>query len=204
MLKSIGIMGERFVEITQGVEPAVVAPGDTVDGEFLMGMSEVMGSAGDILTDVSETARSLREVAEILSSQGRLQETMDNLADVSGTLRDATSGDDPVLMDAIERFDNVATVMDSLVVTHYASLDSSLGAIGRAGGKMEVTVDNLAAVSEDLRSISTALREAEGTAGRLIYDDELILRLETTISRVDSLILDMKLHPGRYVTFKLF
>jgi len=204
VLKSVGIMGERFVEITQGVSVRMIAPGDTVDGTFLMGMSEVMGSAGDILEDVSATARSLRDVAELLSNQGRLQETMDNLAEVSGSLRDATSGDDPVLIDAIERFDHIATMMDSLVTTHYASLDSSMAAFGRAGGKIEVTADNISTVSQDLKSITSALRAGEGTAGRLIYDDELILRLETTISRMDSLILDMRLHPGRYVTFKLF
>ena len=203
-LKSIGIMGERFVAITQGASARAVATGDTLDGEFLMGMSEVMGSAGEILRDVSATAQSLREVAELLSSQGRLQETMDNLAEVSGSLREATAGDDPVLINAIERFDHIAAMMDSLVETHYTSLDSSMAAFGRAGGRIEVAMDNMATVSEDLKSISQALRDGEGTAGRLIYDDELILRLETTISRVDSLILDMRLHPGRYVTFKLF
>jgi len=204
VLKSIGIMGERFVSITQGASSQMVQPGETIDGEFLMGMSEVMGSAGDILTDVQEAARSLREVAEMLTAQGKLQETMDNLADVSGSLREVTTGEDAAVIAAIEKFNHVATMMDSLVTNHYASMDSSMAAFGRAGGRIEVAADNIAGISDDLKSISQALRDQEGTAGRLIYDDALIHRLEHTLTSVDSLIIDMKLHPGRYVTFKIF
>jgi phospholipid/cholesterol/gamma-HCH transport system substrate-binding protein len=204
VLKSIGIMGERFVSITQGTSPQMLQAGETIDGQFLMGMSEVMGSAGDILSDVQAAAQSLREVADMLTAQGRLQETMDNLADVSGSLRDVTTGEDAAVIEAIERFNHVATLMDSLVTTHYASMDSSMAAFGRAGGRIEVAADNIAAISDDLKSISQALRDQEGTAGRLIYDDELIRRLEHTVTSVDSLIIDMKLHPGRYVTFKIF
>lgn len=204
VLKSIGIMGERFVAISQGASREMLEPGGTVDGEFLMGMSEVMGSAGGILADVQEAARSLREVAEMLTARGKLQETMDNLADVSGSLREVTAGEDAAVIDAIERFNHVATLMDSLVTTHYAAMDSSMAAFGRAGGRIEVAADNIAAISDDLKSISRALRDQEGTAGRLIYDDALIRRLEHTVTSVDSLIIDMKLHPGRYVTFKIF
>jgi len=204
VLKSIGIMGERFVSITQGTSSQMLQPGERVDGQFLMGMSEVMGSAGDILTDVQEAARSLREVAEMLTARGKLQETMDNLADVSGSLREATTGEDAAVIEAIDRFNHVATLMDSLVTTHYTAMDSSMAAFGRAGGRIEVAADNIAGISDDLKSISQALRDQEGTAGRFIYDDALIRRLEHTLTSVDSLIIDMKLHPGRYVTFKIF
>jgi phospholipid/cholesterol/gamma-HCH transport system substrate-binding protein len=204
VLKSIGIMGERFVEITQGRSPRLVAPGDTLDGTFLMGLSEVMGSAGGILEEVERAARSVREVAESLASEGRVGETMQNLADVSGSLRDMTTGEDAALANAIARFDHTATLLDSLVATHYAALDTSLAAVGRAGGRIEVAAGNLEAISDDIRDITRALRDGEGTAGRLIYSDSLAVRMESATARLDSLIDDIKMRPGRYVTFKLF
>lgn len=204
VLKSIGIMGERFVEITQGRSPRLVAPGDTLDGTFLMGMSEVMGSAGGILEEVERAARSVREVAESLAGDGKLGETAENLAEVTGSLRDMTSGEDAALAHAIARFDHTASLLDSLVATHYAALDTSLAAVGRAGGRVEVAAGNLEAISDDLRDITRALREGEGTAGRLIYSDSLAVRMESAMARLDSLIEDIKMRPGRYVTFKLF
>jgi len=204
VLKSIGIMGDRFVEITQGTSPELLAPGDTVNGKFLMGMSEVMGSAGDILSEVRQTVSDLRRVAEALTEGDRLGTTMQNLADASDAVRALTTGDDPRLIHAVNHLAHVSSLLDSMFTGHHESLDSSLVALERAGGHVESAVGNLNAVTADLRDISTALRSGNGTAGRLIYDDALIRHLEATVERVDSLVIDMKRHPGRYVTFKVF
>jgi len=203
-LKSVGMMGERFVAITRGTSRGAFAAGDTTDGVFQMGLSELMGTAGTILEEIAETSRNLKEILDALNANGQIENTMSNLSGVSERLRTVADGSAPRLTRAIERFDHLTTMMDSLVAGHYASLDSSLSAFGRSGSKMEVAVDNLEAVSSDLRDITSALREGEGTLGKLIQDDEMATKLESTIAGLDSLINDIKLHPGRYVTFKLF
>jgi phospholipid/cholesterol/gamma-HCH transport system substrate-binding protein len=203
-LKSIGIMGERFVAVTQGAAPDALAPGDTTSGQFLMGLSEVMATAGEIVNEIKVTTQSLREILDMLNQEGKLQSTMGNLAEVSESLRDFTSENQPRLSTAIDRFENVATMMDSLVASHYTSMDSSLAAFGRSGEKVEVAIGNLENVSSDLREITDALQNGEGTMGRLLNDDEMATKLESAIAGLDSLIEDIKLHPGRYVTLKLF
>jgi phospholipid/cholesterol/gamma-HCH transport system substrate-binding protein len=115
-----------------------------------------------------------------------------------------TEGNRARLDRAIARFERSASMLDSLLTGHYAQIDSSLGAIGRAGGKFEVTVDNLAVVSDDLKDITAKLRDGKGSAGRLINDDTLILRLEATTASLDTLLKDLREHPGRYVKFSLF
>ena len=67
-----------------------------------------------------------------------------------------------------------------------------------------MTVDNLAAVSGDLREITAKLRAGEGSAGRLLNDDTFVLRMEKTLADLDSLIQDLQKNPGRYVKFSLF
>ena len=94
--------------------------------------------------------------------------------------------------------------MDSLVAEHYSSVDSSLAAFGRSGSKAEVAARNLESVSNDLREITAALRDGKGTMGRLLNDEEMATKIESAIAGLDSLIEDIKLHPGRYVTFELF
>ena len=65
-------------------------------------------------------------------------------------------------------------------------------------------VENLARASDDLKDITARLRAGEGSLGKLLTEDELVNKLNATISDLDSLITDIKLHPGRYVTLKLF
>lgn len=203
-LKSIGIMGERFVSIEQGDSSVAIAPGDTIDGAYLMGLSEVMGAAGDILDEVRITARHLRETVTSMSGEGRLQESIDDFAVTSKNLRGMTERNKHRLDTALIRFEHSATMLDSLLGTHYAGLDSSLAAMGRAGSKAEVTVDNLSEVSADLREITAKLQSGEGSAGRLLNDDTLIRKLESTVAGLDSLVADIQRNPGKYVKFSLF
>lgn len=203
-LKSIGIMGERFVAITTGTAARNAAAGDTLDGEFLMGMSEVMGSAGGVIAEFEQTSRNLREIVEMLSAEGRLRETMDNLAEVTERLDRIVAENEPRVGSAIGSFERVAGRMDTLVDKHYAAMDSSFGKFGAAGARLDSVLTDLATVSRDLEDVTRALRERDGTMGRLIYEDELIERLNSAVGNLDSLIADIKRHPGRYITFKLF
>ena len=203
-LMSIGMMGERFVSIALGDSSVAISPGDTVDGDYMMGLSEVMGAAGDILDEVEVTTRHLREIAVSLSSDGRLQEGVDDLAETSKNLRGMTERNQGRIDRAMIRFERSASMIDSLMTKHYAGLDSSLTAIGRAGGKAETTADNLAEVSKDLREITAKLRAGEGSAGRLLNDDTFITRLESTVASLDSLVADIQRNPGKYVKFSLF
>lgn len=203
-LKSVGIMGERLVWIMQGDSSLAVSPGDTVDGEYLMGLSEVMGATGGILDDVEVTTQHLRDIVVSLSGNGRLKEGVDDFAATSKNLRAMTERNRDRLDHAITRFDRAATLLDSLIAGRFPAIDSSLAAMGRVGGKAEVTVDNLADVSADLREVTAKLRSGEGSAGRLLNDDTFILRLESTVAELDSLLADIQKNPGRYVKFSLF
>ena len=203
-LKSLGIMGERFVAIELGDSSVVISPGDTVSGAYLMGLSEVMGAAGDILEEVRVTTHLLRETVVSMSGEGRLQEGIDDFAATSKNLRGMTERNKDRLDNALIRFERSATMLDSLVAKHYTDIDSSLTAIGKAGGKADVAIDNLAEVSKDLREITEKLNSGQGSAGRLLNDDTLITRLESTAARLDSLVADIQRNPGRYVKFSLF
>jgi phospholipid/cholesterol/gamma-HCH transport system substrate-binding protein len=203
-LKSIGIMGERFVAIVLGDSSVAISPGDTLDGDYLMGLSEVMASAGSVITEVRETTRHLRDITSTLSADGSLEEGMNDFAATSKNLRGMTERNKERLDRAMIRFERSASMLDSLLTQHYTAIDSSLAAIGRAGGKAEVTIDNLSEVSKDLREITAKLRAGEGSAGRLLNDDTFITRLESTVSQLDSLVADIQRNPGRYVKFSLF
>ncbi|HEU4928615.1 MAG TPA: MlaD family protein, partial [Candidatus Krumholzibacteria bacterium] len=89
-LKSIGIMGERFVAIVLGDSSVAISPGDTVEGTYLMGLTEVMGSAGEIMEEIKVTSRHIRHMAESLSGKGRLEQGMEDFAATSQNLRGMT------------------------------------------------------------------------------------------------------------------
>ncbi len=203
-LKSIGIMGERFVAIVLGDSSLAISPGDTVDGAYLMGLSEVMGTAGDVLEEIKLTSRHIRKMTESMSGDGQLEQGLEDFAATSKNLRGMTERNRVRLDRAMIHFERSSVMIDSLITGRYSDLDSSLAAIGRVGGKAEITLDNLNELSLELKEITKKLNAGEGSAGRLLNDNTLITRLESTAAQLDSLVADIQRNPGKYVRFSLF
>lgn len=203
-LRSIGIMGERFVSITGGKADLVVSPGDTLSGVLEAGLSEVMGEAGRVLGELVETTSSLNRLIEDLLGEGRLGESMDNIRSFSEGMRDIASGGDAPLVSAITRLDRVTTLLDSLLSRRYSALDSTLASVARAGPKIDSTISDLHRVSVSLRELTDRLNRGEGTLGKLIKDEGLVEKIDSTVTDLNGLIEDIKKHPGRYLSIRLF
>jgi phospholipid/cholesterol/gamma-HCH transport system substrate-binding protein len=202
-LQSLGIMGERFVEIRSGWSERMIRPGDTLTGQFDTGMSEVMGEAGSVLGELSGAIREFQEVLSAIGADDRLRSSMDDLALFSGNLRRLTADDQP-LAKSIVKFDQITSRLDSLFLKRYAGLDSTLETMGRAGRRFEEAIADLAEASEALKDIAARLRAGEGTVGKLINDEEFLDKLDKTVTDLDDLIFDIKKHPGRYLSINLF
>jgi phospholipid/cholesterol/gamma-HCH transport system substrate-binding protein len=70
---------------------------------------------------------------------------------------------------------------------------------------------NVAAITEELqvaqtqvRSMLTKLDNGTGTAGRLLNDPSVYARLDTLLMRLDSLAIDVKANPRRYINLRVF
>ena len=69
--------------------------------------------------------------------------------------------------------------------------------VGATMKKIDNTLDNL-------EQMSKALNNREGTLGLLMYDKGVYNNLNSTMRHADSLMIDLKAHPKRYVHFSVF
>ena len=69
--------------------------------------------------------------------------------------------------------------------------------VGATMKKIDSTLDNL-------EQMSKALNNREGTLGLLMYDKGVYNNLNSTMRHADSLMIDLKAHPKRYVHFSVF
>lgn len=136
---------------------------------------------------------------------------------------------DPALAASIQRFDGIT----SNVYSATKGFDVTMGTINRQlpfilnnAGKASVGLDtiavNLAYLSRDLRALplqptmenveritanldefSRQLNNRNSTLGRLTNDPELYNQLQRVSADIDSLIIDIKKNPKRYISIKL-
>lgn len=130
---------------------------------------------------------------------------------------------DPALSASLH---NVETITSNLTVstrelnTLMAGLNKQVpGMIGKANGVLDNTnrlTANLASLDvqgtlnkvnqtlESAHQFTEKLNSNQGSLGLLMNDTKLYDNLTSTMSHVDSLVIDLKAHPKRYVHFSVF
>ncbi len=85
------------------------------------------------------------------------------------------------------------------VLDNTGKLTSNLAALDVQG-----TLDKVNATLENAQAFTAKLNSNEGTLGKLMNDPGLYNNLNSTMRDADSLLIDLKQHPKRYVHFSLF
>jgi phospholipid/cholesterol/gamma-HCH transport system substrate-binding protein len=62
----------------------------------------------------------------------------------------------------------------------------------------------LDSLSISIKNLSSKIEGGEGALGQLVNDTTLYEQIKKTAQNVDSLILDIKKHPKKYMKFSIF
>lgn len=111
-----------------------------------------------------------------------------------GTLMGTVNRDVPGILGGAR---NVTTKIDS-VAYNLMALSSQLKNL-----PVDATVENVNSLTENLAKFSNQLNDKNSTLGLLTSDPELYNRLNRVTADIDSLILDIKKNPKRYISIKL-
>ena len=196
------MLSGSFIDIKLGSSKEMIPVGGSVETMYapdLMGnvTEQLMPSVNRILPRVDSLLANLnRLVADPALSQSisRLDGiTSDILAATSG-LRVTLNRDVPAITgNAARVVYNIDTITSNL-----SSLSSQLKEL-----PLSSTMSNVEEVTRNLMAFSNQLNSQTSTLGLLMNDPELYNKLNRVTSDVDSLIVDIKKNPKRYISIKL-
>ena len=158
-----------------------------------------------ILTRVDSMSGALDDVVQSvrisLVQKGGIDDLRQTIASTNALAQELTRV-------AAEQSKGLSLTLASLRRTADA-LDST--AIDSTVRNMQQTTENLAALTNSLKSTTTRLdnvmakiETGDGTMGRLINDPGVYNELRQSLARLDSLIADVKANPKRYINVKVF
>ncbi len=177
-------------------------------------------NVGDKL--IGETASGMMDKvsADLMPSLGRILPTVDTLlTNVNALVAD------PALAVSVARLDQItaslASTLNSLnrsvaelpavmrnVQGITENLDSMSGNLNRLTASLdnagiEATMQNVQAVSLQLKELTEALNSDQSSVGQLLHDPQLYNNLNNAAASLDSLLIDVKKNPKRYISIKL-
>jgi phospholipid/cholesterol/gamma-HCH transport system substrate-binding protein len=85
------------------------------------------------------------------------------------------------------------------IITNFEIISDSL-----ANSEIPGTFARINLALDEMSSILAKIDSGDGTLGKLMNDDSLYLELNRSASALDSLLLDVRKNPKRYVRFSLF
>jgi phospholipid/cholesterol/gamma-HCH transport system substrate-binding protein len=207
LLSSTGVLGPKAIVLNIGKGNKTLQKGDTilagkVDDMMTMmqnkakpmldSLDYIMGNINGLLTEYKGMSTEIRKI--LVNTQNmtasfsgiaadnrqNIKTTMDNAAKMSASLVESQKKIDPLLA-------KMNTFADSL------------NALRLAG-----TVNKANALVGELNKTMLAINNQKGTAGKMIYNDSLYNNLNKTMASLDSLLVDFRKKPKRYVHFSLF
>lgn len=193
------LLGNIKINLVLGADPLnMVAKGDTIPGGEQEGMMSKLSAMMPAIESIVPKLDSIMTSLNTLLGDPALQNVIHNVESMTSHLN-ATSNELHTLSLSLNH--NVPAMMQKAdgVLDNTQQLTANLSAMDVAG--MAASINKTLA---DVNAMTQRLNSNEGTLGLLMRDDKLYRNLETASADLDSLLVNIKAHPKRYVHFSVF
>ena len=193
------LLGNIKINLILGDNPTdLLSVGDTIVGGLESGMMSKVGEMLPAIEAILPKLDSIMTSLNQLLADPALRNTLHNVEGMTGHLN-ATSQQLQALSTSLNR--DVPSMMKRAdgLLENTKQLTANLSDIDVAGmtARVNQTLANVEQMTQKLNS-------NEGTLGLLMRDATLYNNLSSTAASADSLLIDFKEHPKRYIHFSVF
>jgi phospholipid/cholesterol/gamma-HCH transport system substrate-binding protein len=201
------ISGSKDVDLMLGDGPGFYEQGDTLPSSVQVELTDYIDP---IRSQVESLIRSVDTVMVALDklmdndTRKNLQGTIANLNSATQSLRLSLQPNGSLS----SSFSNLASLTDNLkknneeiskVLHNFAAVSDSL-----KQSDLKQLINHADETFAKTSELFGKINEGQGTAGKLVVNDSLYNNLNSAVASLDSLLIDLKDHPGRYVRVSVF
>ena len=193
------LLGNIKLELVLGPNAYdLVEPGDTITGGLQSG---VMGMAAGMVPQIQKMLPKLDSIlanVNMLLSDPALKNSLHNIDDITANLKKTSNELNTMTASLNNQMPSMLKNADGMLA-NANDLTRNLNELDLAStmAKVNQTLQNV-------EEMTAKLNSNEGTLGLLMRDPQLYNNLNSTMMHADSLVIDLKQHPKRYVHFSVF
>lgn len=193
------LLGNIKLELVLGGNPAdCLSPGDTIQGGLQRG---AMGMAAEMIPQVQSLLPKLDSIlssVNMLLADPSLANSLHHIDQLSGNLTTTTND--------LNRLTAALNQQMPQMLQHAGGMLSNANDLTRNLNELDLatTMSKVNNTLQNVEQMTAALNSNEGTLGLLMRDPGLYSNLNATMMHADSLMIDLKQHPKRYVHFSVF
>lgn len=200
-------LGTKALRLEYSKATELETPGDTLSAYYESGITEeITNQLMPLKGKAERLMESMDTMINIINqSDKQITTTLNNLAIGSGEFKTLMTNQRRRLGKIIENAESISANLKQnnekigAILTNFASVSDSL-----KQANLAQTVNNASDALADLQKILSKIENGEGSLGQLVNNDSLYYNLENSSRDLDSLLIDIKAHPGRYIHFSVF
>jgi phospholipid/cholesterol/gamma-HCH transport system substrate-binding protein len=182
-LASIGLVGERYIEINPSEQPDFLQPGETLEPGAAVSFDQLGTLAASVGDEIKAVSQSLREMTD-REARENLSGILKNLNSFTEELGEFLAANKEEIETGIRNASRAAREFDERLGTVSADLDETIRTVKNIAAENETGIKSsiqkleevLTGLQESVRLLRNSLEKidrGEGTVGRLVQDPEL-------------------------------
>ena len=215
-IESWDLMGTKVVSISYDTLDVIANNGDTLKSKLELGMLESISAeflpvkvkAEQLMSSVDSAVQVIRGLLQ----GGQIDSTMNNLKRATGGFAHVATDLDTILREERKSIHSILANVDGITSNlndnhdKITSLITNLSNFSDSLNKAEIskTLHTLDKTLADVQQIMKKVNTGDGSAAKLINDPKLYDNLTTITAHLDTLLVDLKKRPARYVHFSVF
>ena len=185
-IKSVGFLGDKYIEIFIGDSPELLKKFDFIDSEEAAGIETLVKDTSEILLDVKQIVRSLKDS---IAPEGQISPIKKILADVQTTVentKEATLSLKRIMQGNEEKINALVDNLENFSYELAYNMDK--GNPDAAISDLKKIMGNADKLTKDLSDIVADVKRGKGTMGKLLVEEEIADQVKDTLSSVQKIV----------------
>lgn len=199
-VQAVGIFGDQEIAlIPKEPSPISFNEGDSVPPAVPKpGLPELTARADTISQRLDDVAKTVQ--LELVQGGGiaDLRKSLASVNELARSLGVIAAEQSRQLTATQTRFRNTVAALDSV------QLDSTMRNLQQTTRNLAAFTDSLSGTAQALNSLLAKADKGDGTLGKLLNDPGLYYDMRRLTTRLDSLTIDFKAHPRKYINLTIF
>ena len=195
------LMGDVRVEVTPGIERALLDLQEIHSGEQKLGLSGLIAELGGIVYDLGSLLDKISGqenfIDGLLTIVDTTQVVMNN---VSSAFSKNAGNIEKLISNSMELTQKISEIVED----NESGISSTIEKSERVFDEVSSTLTEMQKITNNFQQISEKMLDNDSSFNRLVTEKELYDNLLKATVSMDSLLLDIKNNPKKYFKIKVF
>lgn len=207
-----GLMSGTAMRINLIYDKDIAKNGDTLSANYEVPMMKALasevapmkGQLQGVLKNADSLLGNMNKIADA-RNRAEIRALLISLNRTMKSLEQTSQGANALFKDNHQRVQQMLSNANLATTSAKEAMDK----YGRVAEQIDMNqlnsaIEKLSATSESLNSLMKGIQNGNGSLGKFTKDEALYENLSSTIRHLDSLLIDVKANPKRYINISIF